>query len=164
MVTVLVAIITGTVTLFAERYRQRREQEKETASSSLLYKQAELSDEAAKRKEIDIAASEIRDFLRNRVAELDKAIDAIETTRTGEREKWHQMLGELSVKNLDLELQHRKDTARIMELEEEAAAIDDEVKVLRARIATATSDAIVMSAKLDQCKLECDRLRGKQLV
>ena len=82
------------------------------------------------------------------------SIDRIEVARAGEREKWHQMLGTLSTKNLELELQHRRDLARIEEILEEAKVIDDEIRTLRVLIATYRSDAVVMTARLEAFERE----------
>lgn len=161
VITIAVALIGGASGILVERQRQKREAQKETTASFTVLKQAQLQDDASKRKEIEDAAREIREFLKGEVKELNIAVDRMEVARAGEREKWHQMLGELSTKNLELELQHRKDMARIHELEEEAAVIDDEMKCLKVAVATAASEALILTARLDACKLECDRIRAR---
>lgn len=159
IVTIGVALIATVGGILVERVRARRDREKEINSAVATIEQARLADGAEKRKELDDTARDIRDFLRKQVAELNEAIDRIELARAGEREKWHQMLGEMSTKNLELELQHRRDMARIEEMLEEAKVIDDEVRTLRTRIMTCESEATVMSARLDQCRRECEQLR-----
>ena len=161
IVTILVALIGAIGGMGVERARSKRDREKEINSAIATIEQARLVDAAEKRRELDGAAHDIREFLRNQVAELNKAIDNIEGARIEEREKWHQMLGALSTKNLDLELQHRRDMARVEEMMEEAKIIDDQVKTLRGRIVICQNEAIVMSAHLDRCRLECERLRKK---
>jgi chromosome segregation ATPase len=161
---VVVALIGAVGGVAVERARSKRETQKEINASVAQVEQARLTDEALKRKEIDEAARDIRDFLRNQVAELSGSIDKIEIARAGEREKWHQMLGALSTKNLDLELQHKREAARIIELEEEAAAIDAQVRMLKTQISRLQTDAVIMSARLDACQRECEDLRSKRFI
>lgn len=161
---IIVALIGAVGGIVAERLRSKSERRKELSTAHASIEQAKLADDALKRKEIDEAARDIREFLRKQVAELNEAIDRIEVTRADEREKWHQMLGTLSTKNLELELQHRRDVARIDEMLEEAKLVDDEIKTLKTRIAVANTEAIKLQARLDQCQIECRRLRKDQEV
>ncbi len=163
-VTIAVALIGATGGILVERIRRRHEREKETSTGVTALRQAQIGDEALKRKEIDEAARDIREFLRKQVYELSEAIDKVELSQVGEREKWHQMLATLSTKNLELELQHLKDVARIDQMLEEAGVIDDAMKVLRVRVVTCQEEVIVTKAHLDQCKLEYDRLRREASV
>lgn len=159
IVTILVALISAGATLGVERARVKREANKEISGATATVETARIADEASKRKEVDEAARDIRDFLRNQVAELGKAIDEIETSRAAERERWHQMLGDLSTQKLELELQHKRDKALMDQMLEEAKAIDAEIRTLRTRVAQYQVDATIMSARLDACQLECERLR-----
>lgn len=161
IVTVLVAFISAIGTLAVEKARQRRKETDETNKSRFQLEQARITDEVARRQEISEAAREIRDFLQRRVDELDHSLTNIEVQRAAEREKWNQMLGQLSVKNLELELQSRRDKARVHELEEDANHIDDEIKILRTRIMTLEGEAVILTARLKQEQLERTRLQQR---
>ncbi len=150
--------------VLVERLRSKYDREKEKRAAALLVETTRLSDDTAKRKELEDAARDIREFLHREVKDLNLALDKIELSRAEERERWHQMLGGLTTKNLELEIQHRRDHARIEEMIEEASAIDDELKTLRTRVATSQVDATVMAARLEQSKLEIDRLRNDMAV
>lgn len=166
IITLVVALISAAGGIRLERIRDRREREKLAAeradkldASTTDFEKVRLETEIKERQLVQDASREIRDFLRGQVAELNDSIDKIEVARAGEREKWHQMLAQLSTNNLELELQHRRNMARIQELEEEAKAIDNHVRELRTRIVTLEGNAIVMAANLDRCERENRRLR-----
>jgi DNA-nicking Smr family endonuclease len=153
-VTILVAIIAAFGGVAVERARQKREREKETGQSALELERARILDESARRKEIDDAARDLRDFLKQQCDELNQSLTNIESSRATEREKWNAMLGELSTKNLELELQAKRDKIEMSSLREDAEFVDDQIKVHRARISNLEVELATAMARLDACQRE----------
>jgi len=161
VIAALIGVVGGMLT---ERARQRREREKELNSSNTQIETRRIELEAQRRKEVDEAARDIREFLSKQVNELNVAIDQIEVARSAEREKWHQIMVQLSTKNLELELQHRRDMAALQECLEESQLVDNELKEVKTRLATCQSEGLLLKAKLEQSQLECKRLADLQRV
>jgi hypothetical protein len=169
LITIGVALVSATlggIGVELLRYRQNKDKERqqnviETSTSFAEVEKARINDEQLRRKEIDDAAREIREFLKTQVHDLSEAIDKIEEGRASEREKWNQMLGELSTRNLQFEMTHRRDLARIAELEEEFQKIDIECRDLRRRLSTCETNAVILNAKLELYQKERDRLAFK---
>ncbi len=159
IVTIIAAIISTAGGIAIDRARRRREDEKERDIGIAGIEEARIKDEGDRRKEVEQASQDIRSFLRGQVKELKDALTRIEDLRGAEREKWQQLVQQLSIKNLEFELQRKRDLARIAELEEEASQVDDLFKTLRARIAGLESAGIVLTAQLDQEVLERKRLQ-----
>lgn len=161
IVTVLVALIGAMGGMAVERSRQRREREKEQDSGAASIEEARIKNEGERRKELDEVGQQIREYLQRQVKELSDQLGRFENVRATEREKWNEMLAQLSVKNLEFELQRKRDVAHIAELEEEAQQVDDVIKTLRVRINTLEADGMILAANLDQQTLERHRLERK---
>jgi gas vesicle protein len=93
----IVALIAAIAAVYGERYRAKqarlkeaKEQHEKSSAASVELTRVQINDEAIKRKELEDAARDIRDYLTAQLKELNEAIDIIEQERKEERAEYTQ--------------------------------------------------------------------------